>query len=410
MSETKNSVPATPSFNDTASSGWSPATRAVLAGQQTDGSYRSIAPPIYQTANFRFAEPGVLPTYDYTRSGNPTRAALEEILASLEGGAGAVAVGTGMGAVTTALALLDAGAHVICSHDCYGGTARLLRILAEQRKLDVSFTDLTDTAALADAVRPNTRMIWIETPSNPLLRITDLEFVAGFAASAGLLCVVDNTFLSPLFQRPLDFGADIVLHSTTKYLNGHSDVIGGAVIARTAELHERLAFLANTLGTTAPPFDSWLVLRGIKTLPLRARRHEENALAVARKLQEHPAVRRVFYPGLPSHDGHELACRQQSGFGGVVSFELDGTNEDVHRVIGSTRIFALAESLGGVESLIEQPSTMSHAAMGPELREKAGITDAIIRLSVGVEDVNDLIADLEQALSCVAVGTEAFAL
>lgn len=391
MSEDRNPIPATAPLHQ--------ATRVVLAGQNTDGHYRSIAPPIYQTANFRFTEPGTLPPYDYTRSGNPTRSALEEILADLEGGAGAVAVGTGMAAITTVLGLLDAGAHVICSHDCYGGTARLLRVLEEQGKLEVSFADLTDPGRLTDSVRPTTRMLWIETPSNPLLRITDLAYASAFAASAGLLCVVDNTFLSPLFQRPLDFGADLVVHSTTKYLNGHSDVIGGAVISRTTELHERIAFLSNTLGTAAAPFDSWLVLRGIKTLPLRARRHEENALAVACWLHEHPDVRRVWYPGLPSHEGHELACRQQRGFGGVVSFELNGTVEQVHRVIGSTSVFALAESLGGVESLIEQPATMSHAAMGPELRALAGIGDNVIRLSVGIEDVNDLIDDLDRAIA-----------
>jgi len=373
-------------------------TRLVLAGQQTDGCYNSITAPIYQTANFRFDDIGSTKGYDYTRSGNPTRAALEDILAELEGGAGAVALATGMAAVSTVLALFNAGDHIICSHDCYGGTERLLCTLREQGKIDVSFVDLTDPLALIDAKKPTTRAIWVETPSNPLLRIVDIQQVSLFARAAGLTLIVDNTFLSPLFQQPLALGADIVLHSTTKYINGHSDVVGGAIIARTRELHERIAFTANAHGTAAAPFDSWLVLRGIKTLPLRIRQHEKNALAIARFLEDHPAVEKVYYPGLESHEGHELAKRQQSGFGGVVSFALRGGDEALRTLLLSTRVFALAESLGGVESLIEQPATMSHASMRPEQRAEAGITDAIVRLSVGVEDIADLIADLAGAL------------
>jgi cystathionine gamma-synthase len=373
-------------------------TRLVLAGQQTDGCYNSITAPIYQTANFRFEDIGTTKGFDYTRSGNPTRQALEDILAELEGGAGAVAVATGMAAVSTVLALFDAGDHIICSHDCYGGTERLLCTLREQGKLDVSFVDLTDPLALVDARRPNTRAIWVETPSNPLLRIVDIEGVALFARASGLVLIVDNTFLSPLFQQPISLGADIVLHSTTKYINGHSDVVGGAIVAATKELHQRIAFTANAHGTAAAPFDSWLVLRGIKTLPLRVRQHERNALEVARFLESHPAVERVYYPGLESHPGHALAKRQQSGFGGVVSFALRGGPEAVRTLLLSTKVFALAESLGGVESLIEQPATMSHASMRPEQRAEAGITDSIIRLSVGIEDLADLIADLSGAL------------
>jgi cystathionine gamma-synthase len=373
-------------------------TRLVLAGQRTDGSYNSITAPIYQSATFRFEDIGATKGYDYTRSGNPTRSALEELLADLEGGAGGVIVNSGMAAISTVLSIFNAGDHIICSHDCYGGTERLLCTLREQGKLEVSFVDLTDPLALLDAKKPNTRALWVETPSNPLLRIVDLEQVAIFTRAACLTLIVDNTFLSPILQKPIALGADIVVHSTTKYINGHSDVVGGAIIARTPELHAKLAFAANCHGSTAPPFDSWLVLRGIKTLPLRIRQHEENALAVARFLERHPNVEKVFYPGLESHAGHELARRQQRGFGGMVSFAIRGGIEAVNHLLRSTRVFALAESLGGVESLIEHPATMSHASMRPEQRATAGITDAIIRLSVGVEAVEDLVADLEQAL------------
>ena len=373
-------------------------TRIVRAGQETDGCYNSVTAPIYQTSNFRFEDIGTTKGYDYTRSGNPTRRALEDILAELEGGAGAVAVTSGMAAISTVLATFDAGTHIICSHDCYGGTERLLCTLRDQGKLEVSFVDLTDPFSLIEAKRPNTRAIWVETPSNPLLRIVDLEQIAIFSRASGLTLIVDNTFLSPLLQQPIAYGADIVVHSTTKYLNGHSDVVGGAIIARTEELNALIQFTANAHGTIAQPFDSWLVLRGIKTLPLRLRQHEENALAVARYLEKHPLVEKVFYPGLESHVGHALARRQQKGFGGMVSFALKGAPAALDALLRSTCVFALAESLGGVESLIEHPATMSHASMRAEQRQTAGITDAIIRLSVGVEAIEDLIADLENAL------------
>ncbi|HLA64542.1 MAG TPA: PLP-dependent aspartate aminotransferase family protein [Rhodothermales bacterium] len=376
-----------------------PRTTLTLAGQRTDACYNSVIPPIYQTATFRFEDVGQTKGYDYTRSGNPTRRALEETLATLDGGAGAVATTSGMAAVSTLLALLDAGAHVVCSHDCYGGTARLLNTLQQQGKLAVSFVDLTRPSALRGALRPETRAVWIETPSNPLLRLVDVAAVAAEAAAHGLTVVVDNTFLSPLQQQALALGADYVVYSTTKYLNGHSDVVGGAVVARTPEGAERLQFTANAHGTTAPPFDSWLVLRGLKTLPLRLLQHETNALVVARFLDDHPAVERVYYPGLETHPGHELALRQQTGFGGMVSFELRGGPDAVRHALRATRVFALAESLGGVESLIEQPATMSHASMLPEQRAAAGINDALIRLSVGIEAEGDLLDDLDRALA-----------
>ena len=382
-------------------------TSLVLAGQQVDRCYNSIVPPVYQSAIFRFDDVDLPPAFDYTRSGNPTRAALETTLAELEGGAGAVALSTGMAAITTVLSLLDGDAHLICSHDCYGGTERLLCRLEDQGKLGVSYVDLTSPGALEAALRPETRALWVETPSNPLLRITDLSAVAKVADAHDLLFVVDNTFCSPLLQQPFEHGADLVVYSTTKYINGHSDVVGGAVIAKTDELAEEIQCAANTLGTTAAPFDSWLVLRGLKTLPLRLRQHEANAHAVVHALEAHPQVEHVFYPGLPSHPGYEVAARQQRGFGGMVSFALHGDVTDVKQVLQSTNVFTLAESLGGVESLIEHPATMSHASMRPEQRAAAGITENVIRLSVGVERTEDLVADLEQALD--AVSTEASA-
>jgi cystathionine gamma-synthase len=380
-------------------------TRLALTGQKTDACYNSIVPPLYQTAIFKFTDVGENAGFDYTRSGNPTRKALEDTLAELDGGAGAVATSSGMGAVATVLATLEGGSHVICSHDCYGGTERLLTTLARQKKLAVEFVDLTDPEALLDSILPDTRLVWIETPSNPLLRIIDVERVAALAHSAGLLVVVDNTFLSPLGQRSIELGADYVVYSTTKYINGHSDVVGGAVIAATPVLNDIVQFTANAHGSIAQPFDCWLIIRGLKTLPIRLRQHEENAAAVAEFLSLHPVVRNVFYPGLANHEGHELACRQQQFFGGMVSFEVEPTNgnafETVKRILRGTRIFSLAESLGGFESLIEHPATMSHASMREEQREAAGITDGVIRLSVGIEDKRDLIDDLAQALDAV---------
>lgn len=375
-----------------------PETLLALAGQRIDSAYNSIATPLYQTANFRFEDVDKTKGFDYTRSGNPTRKALEDTLASLDGGAGCVAVSTGMAAVSTTFALFDADAHIVSAHDCYGGTDRLLCHLEKQKKISVSFVDLSDLDNLRAAIRPNTKAVWIETPSNPLLRIVDLQAIADIAHEAGCLLIADNTFLSPLQQRPFDLGADIVVYSTTKYINGHSDVVGGAIIAKTEELNEQIQFIANAYGTVAQPFDCWLTLRGIKTLSIRLAQHQKNAFDVARYLEGHPLVEKVYYPGLESHEGHELACRQQSGFGGMISFALKGDAEAVRRLLTSTRVFALAESLGGVESLIEHPTTMSHASMRPSQRLEAGITENIIRLSVGIEAIEDLIADIEGAL------------
>ena len=382
-----------------------PETTLTLAGQTVDDSFNSVVPPLYQSAIFQFDDVGETKGFDYTRSGNPTRASLEETLADLDGGAGAVACATGMAAVSTVTSLFDADAHLICAHDCYGGTERLFSHLADQGKLSVSYEDLSDREALANAVRPETEVLWVETPSNPLLRIVDLEALSEFADAHDLLLIVDNTFLSPLLQRPIDYGADLVVYSTTKYLNGHSDVVGGAIIARTEALADELDFTANAHGTVSAPFDSWLVLRGAKTLPVRLRQHETNARAIAHFLNDHPAVKRVCYPGLRDHPGHDIARRQQNGYGGMVSFFVDEAQADVKELLRSTEVFALAESLGGVESLIEHPATMSHASMAPEQREEAGITDGLIRLSVGIESTDDLRTDLDQALTAARTAT-----
>ena len=335
------------------------------------------------------------------RSGNPTRAALEEALAVLEGGAGATCTSSGMSAVLVALNLLPHGSHLLCTVDCYGGTFRALEHARAAYGLEATYLDLADARAAAEALRPNTRMVWIETPSNPLLRVTDIQAVAELARPRGALTVVDNTFLSPVLQQPLRRGADLVVHSTTKYLNGHSDVVGGAVVAavgRTA-LVQRIQSVNNLLGTAQSPHDAFLVLRGLKTLLLRMRAHETGARAVAAFLAGHPAVARVHYPGLPSHPQHALARAQQGGFGGMVSFELArGGRQRVDHVLTSLRWFTLAESLGGVESLVAHPASMTHAAMTPDARRRAGITDEVIRLSVGIEDPADLVADLDQAL------------
>ena len=378
-----------------------PETRAILATTHTDSEYGSIGTPLYQTSNFRFREPGKSTGYDYTRSGNPTRNTLEHVLADLEGGAGAVAVSTGMAAIATVLADFSAGSHVIATHDCYGGTARLLKLLESQGKLGVSFVDLGNIAAVRNAIKPNTACLWIETPSNPLLRVVDVAALAKLAKVYGLLVAVDNTFMSPYFFRPFDFGADVIVHSTTKWLNGHSDVVSGAIVSRTPELAERFHWLANALGTTTGSFDSWLVLRGVKTLAIRMKQHAANAKAVAEFLLSHPLVSEVYYPGLESDASYEIAKSQFTGFGGIVSFRLKAG--DIRDVLGATKIFSLAESLGGVESLIEHPATMSHASMTPELRVAAGITENLIRLSIGIEHVDDLIADLDQALGAITV-------
>jgi cystathionine gamma-synthase len=377
------------------------ATQCVHAGVQPDPAYGAVMPPIYQSSTFAFRDVNTNAGYDYTRSGNPTRAALEEAIATLEGGAGATCTTTGMAAVLVALNLLPHGSHVLCTIDCYGGTFRTLEHAKQAYGLEVTYLDLADLAAVEAAFRPNTGMVWIETPSNPLLRLTDIRAVAELAHRRGALAVVDNTFLSPVLQRPFEHGADLVVHSTTKYLNGHSDVVGGAVVSprgRTALL-QRIQSMNNLLGTSQSPHDAFLVLRGLKTLALRVRAHEAGAQRVAAMLAAHPEVERVFYPGLPSHPQHALARAQQAGFGAMLSFELrDGRPDRVAHVLRTLRWFTLAESLGSVESLVAHPASMTHASMTPEARRRAGITDSVIRLSVGIEDPADLCADLERTL------------
>ena len=381
-----------------------PATAAVRAGIDRDTAYGAVTPPIVLSSNFSFAGFAQKREYDYTRSGNPTRDLLAEALAELEGGAGAVVTATGMGAITLVLnALLEPGDRLVVPHDAYGGSWRLFNALAKKGHFELITADLTDPRSLADALAQSPKLVLIETPSNPLLRITDLRFVIDAAHKAGALAVVDNTFLSPALQRPIaDFDADVVVHSTTKYINGHSDVVGGAVVAKEQAQHELLSWWANCLGLTGSPFDSFLTLRGLRTLDARLRVHQENATAIAALLERHPVVEQVYFPGLASHPGHAVAARQQSGFGAMLSFELAGGERAVRAFVGALRWFTLAESLGGVESLVAHPATMTHAAMTPEARAKAGISDGLLRLSVGIEAGEDLLADLAQALDAAA--------
>jgi cystathionine gamma-synthase len=383
--------------------GAGPGTQCVHAGVQPDPAYGAVMPPLYLSSTFAFKDICTNAGYDYTRSGNPTRAALEEALALLEGGHGATCTSTGMSAILVALNLLPHGSHLIATVDCYGGTYRLLEHARLHYGLEVSYLDLADLAAVRAALRPHTRMVWVETPSNPLLRLSDIAAVAQLAhGQPDCLVAVDNTFLSPFLQRPFDLGADLVVHSTTKYLNGHSDVVGGAVVAgpgRSA-LTQRIQSVSNLLGTSQSPHDCFLVLRGLKTLPLRMRQHEATAQRIAEFLLAHPAVGRVHYPGLPSHPQHDLARRQQRGFGAMLSFELkEGGTERLNQVLRRLRWFTLAESLGGVESLVAHPASMTHASMTPEARRRAGISDGLIRLSIGLEDMEDLRSDLAQALA-----------
>jgi cystathionine gamma-synthase len=373
-------------------------TVCVQAGTRKDTTFNSVTVPIYATSTFAFEAPGRTKGYDYSRSANPTRAALEECLAALEGGAGATATATGMAAETSIMALFPAGSHVVAGHDIYGGTYRLFASVLAVRGLRFSFVDMSDPRNVRRAIRPETRAIWIETPSNPLLGLVDIAAVCAIAKRHGQTTIVDNTFLSPIFQRPLALGADFVVHSTTKYLNGHSDVVGGAIVSRTAEDAVKVAAMVNALGTCSSPFDAWLVLRGIRSLPCRMAAHERNATALARFLAKQPAVDRVYYPGLPSHPQHRLARKQMTGFGGMLSFDLRGGQEAAFKFIAGLRIFSFAESLGGVESLVEHPETMSHASMTPEARQAAGITGANVRVSAGIENTDDLVADVAQAL------------
>ena len=377
-----------------------PATAAVRAGIDRDTAYGAVTPPIVLSSNFSFDGFGNKREYDYTRSGNPTRDLLAEALAELEGGVGAVITATGMGAITLVLnALLEPGDRLVVPHDAYGGSWRLFNALAKKGAFTLLTCDLTDPRALAEALQSSPKLVWIETPSNPLLRITDLRFVIDAAHKAGALALVDNTFLSPALQRPIeDFDADFVLHSTTKYINGHSDVVGGAVVSKDKAQHEQLTWWANCLGLTGSPFDSFLTLRGLRTLDARLRVHQENTQLLVDLLDAHPAVATLYYPGLASHPGHALAARQQHGFGAMLSVELEGGEAAVRAFVDGLQYFTLAESLGGVESLVAHPATMTHAAMSAEARAVAGISDGLLRLSVGIEHADDLLADIGAAL------------
>ncbi len=374
-------------------------TLAIHAGQKPDPVHGAVMQPIVLSSTFAQPEPGKPLRYDYSRSGNPTREALESCLAALEGGSFGFAFASGCAAATTLLHTLKPGDHVVCGDDVYGGTYRLFKHVLEPFGVHASFVDLSREQALSSALRPETRMIWLESPTNPMLRLADIRAVAGIASARQLRLVVDNTFASPVLQSPLRLGADVVLHSTTKYVNGHSDVVGGALVTSDPELAKRLRFLQNAMGAVPSPMDCYLVLRGIKTLPLRMERHVQTASELARRLEQQPGVARVHYPGLPSHPQHELARRQMRGPGGIVTVELQGGVPAASAFLRALQYFALAESLGGVESLAEHPAIMTHASIPEELRRASGITDGLIRLSVGLEHVEDLWGDLEQGLA-----------
>jgi cystathionine gamma-lyase len=373
-------------------------TKSIHAGQSPDEETGAIMPPIYATSTYVQDGPGEDRGYEYSRTGNPTRTTLEDNLAALEGGEYGRAFASGMASINTVLNLFEAGDHVIAGDDVYGGTYRLFRQVYEDYDLSFSFVDTTDHDEVRNALRPETELVWVETPTNPLLRINDIEGLAEIAHEHDALCAVDNTFATPYLQQPLEYGADIVSHSLTKYLGGHSDVVGGALVTDDQELDEQFGFYQNSVGATPDPFGCFLMLRGTKTLPLRMDRHCENARELATRLYEHPDVSQVYYPGLDTHTGHELAAEQMSDFGGMVSFELDAALDEAAEFVSSTEIAALAESLGGVESLIEQPATMTHASIPREERLEAGLTDGLVRMSVGIEHVDDLWTDLEQAL------------
>ena len=381
-------------------------TRAIHAGQEPDPTTGAIMTPIYATSTYVQQSPGVHKGYEYARTQNPTRMAYERCVASLESGLRGFVFASGVAATATLLDLLDTGDHVLAADDLYGGTYRLFeRVRRRSAGLDFSFVDLSDPSVLASAAKPRTRMIWIETPSNPLLKLIDLKAVAAFAKARGILTVADNTFASPYLQRPLELGFDLVLHSATKYLNGHSDMVGGVVVVgENRDLADRMGFLQNAVGAIGGPFDSFLALRGLKTLHLRMERHCENAGAIAHWLEAHPGVSRVIYPGLASHPQHALAASQMSGFGGMVTAILRGDLASTRRFLENCRLFALAESLGGVESLIEHPAIMTHASLPPERRQAIGIADTLVRLSVGVEDIEDLKEDLATAFAAAGLG------
>ncbi|MXV60650.1 cystathionine gamma-synthase [Natronorubrum sp. JWXQ-INN-674] len=376
-------------------------TRSIHAGQEPDAETGALMTPIHANSTYEQDAPGEHRGYEYSRTGNPTRTDLEANLASLENAEYGRAFASGMASINTVLNLLEAGDHVVTGNDVYGGTHRIFTQVYEDYDLEFSFVDMTDLEEIEAAFRENTALLWLETPTNPLMSIVDIEGAAEIAHAHDALCAIDNTFATPYLQRPLDLGADIVSHSLTKYLGGHSDVVVGALLTNDEELDEQLGFYQNSVGATPGPFDSFLVLRGTKTLPVRMDRHCENARAIAEWLDDHPDVDRVFYPGLESHPGHEIAAEQMDDFGGMLSFELDASLEEASEVVSRTEVFTLAESLGGVESLIEQPAPMTHAAIPREERVEAGLTDGLIRVSVGIEHVDDLIGDLEQAIESV---------
>jgi O-succinylhomoserine (thiol)-lyase len=373
-------------------------TRCVHTGVDKDSAYLSATTPIYPTSTFRWDDLKTNRGFDYTRSGNPTRRALEENLAALEGGIDCRATCTGMSAIVATMHLFQPGDHIITGHDIYGGTYRLFDAVYRQMGLTFSFVRMGDPENVRKAATPKTKAVWIETPSNPLLNLVDIQAVCQVAKERGLITLADNTFLSPYLQRPFDFGVDIVVHSTTKYLNGHSDVVGGCVITRHQEHAEKIGYIVNAMGLACSPFDAWLVLRGVKTLAPRMEAHQRSAAALAKYLQNHPQVERVYYPGLPEHPQHELAKRQQRGFGAMLSIDVKGGRPKVEKILSRLRLFQLAESLGGIESLIEYPDTMSHASMTEAARREAGITEKTLRISVGIEHPDDLIADFRQAL------------
>jgi len=375
------------------------ATKAIHAGQEADPSTGAVITPIFQTATYAQAGLGEHKGFEYSRTSNPTRTALEACMAALEDGKFGLAFASGMAAESAILSLLGSGDHIVSCDDLYGGSYRIFERVMRRYNVETSYVPAGSLTAYEKAIRPNTKMMWLETPTNPLLRLVDIQAIAEIAHRRNLLVVVDNTFASPYFQQPLKLGADIVVHSTTKYINGHSDVIGGALVLNDEEAYEAIKFYQNAAGGVPSPFDAWLTLRGIKTLAIRMRQHEENAQAIAGYLAEHPRVEKVYYPGLISHPDHELAKRQMSGFGGMVSFQLKGSYADVAQVVRRFKVFALAESLGGVESLVCHPATMTHGSIPKDIREARGLTDTLLRLSTGIEDKEDLIEDLKQALS-----------
>ena len=376
-------------------------TLSIHAGQEPDATYGAVMTPIYQTSTFAFRGANEPPPFDYSRSGNPTRKALEDCIAALEGGKYGYVFGTGMAAETTFFAMYGAGDHIIVHDDLYGGTYRLLTKVIANKGVAIDFVNLRDLDALQRAIRPETKSIWLETPTNPLMNLLDLKAIADIAKPRGIVTACDNTFCSPYFQRPLEFGIDVVMHSTTKYLNGHSDVVGGALITNDDALGKQIYFLQNAMGTCAGPMDCFLVLRGIKTLALRMEEHNKNALEIARWLEAHPKVDVVLHPGLESHPQRALAKKQMKGYGGTFSFKVKGDRDEAFRLVSNTKLFTLAISLGGVESLIEHPWTMTHSSMPEDARAAAGITQNLVRVSVGLEDVQDLIADFEQAFKLV---------